>query len=112
VEYCECKGKLVKASLAIAHEIDLQLRVGLQEWAEFLCQHDVALNLELSLHESRLWVQFVEGEVNEIIVADRERRISFAGWCALSNDCSFQVQSCGKSNQSILANYMQATRQC
>lgn len=71
----------------------LQLGFCLQQRAEFLGHHDVALDLELALHECRLGVQLVECDVNEVIVSDCEGGVGFSRRCALGDFSFLQVQS-------------------
>lgn len=70
----------------------LKFRFGLEERHEFLGQHDVALNLKFSLHESLLRIEFVERNVDEIRIRNGDCRIHFTGCRALLNDGILQVE--------------------
>jgi len=50
----------------------LQLGVGLQERRQLLGEHDVAGDLQLALHEGSLGVQLAQGDVNHVLVGDRQ----------------------------------------
>jgi len=52
--------------------IPLQLGVGLQERRQLLGEHDVAGDLQLALHEGSLGVQLAQGDVNHVLVGDRQ----------------------------------------
>lgn len=71
----------------------LQLGFCLQQRSELLGHHDVALDLELALHEGGLGVQLVESDVNEVIVSDREGGVGLSRGRALGDFSFLQVQS-------------------
>lgn len=77
----------------------LQLGFCLQQRSELLSHHDVALDLELALHEGSLGVQLVKCDVNEVIVSDRECGVGLSRWCALVDFSFLQVQSYKKKKR-------------
>lgn len=85
-------------------DVSLQFGFCLEEGNKLLGQHDVPLNLKLSLHESCLGIELVERNVNEIVIADCQCGVDFASWSTLFNDSILQVQSCRKNRKIQLIN--------
>lgn len=50
----------------------LQFCVRLQQGRQFLGQHYVAGNLQLALHERCLGIEFAEGNIDHILVGNRQ----------------------------------------
>lgn len=73
----------------------LQLGVGLEQRRQLLCQHDVAGDLQLALHERSLWVQFAQSDVNHILIGNSQSGVHLGASLGGSLVClaSLAVQS-------------------
>lgn len=71
-----CRRFVVKAANA-----SLQFGVRFQQGRQFLGQHDVAGNLQLALHERCLGIEFAEGNVNHVLVGNRQCGVDLDALC-------------------------------
>lgn len=53
----------------------LEFRLGLQEWNQFLRQHYIAGDLESALHEGHLWIELAQCELHEVVLGQCQRGV-------------------------------------
>lgn len=56
----------------------LQLGFRLEQRSQLLSQHDVSGDLQFTLHEGCLWLQFAQRQIHHIAVGDGHRGVGLA----------------------------------